>query len=100
MTVPFRRIRTGDKYIDAVQDNVNEALRPVIENPLMRGGLVEFQLASGVDTKVPHRLGTVPQGFFVISPDSAARVWQVDPPTKLFLILRSDAQVSGSLYVF
>lgn len=100
MTVPFRRIRTGDKYIDAVQDNVNEALRPVLENPLMRGSVVPFTIASGVDTKVPHKMGTVPEGFFVVSPTAAGHVWQVEPPTRLFLILRADATITGSLYVF
>lgn len=100
MTTPFRRIRTGDRNVDAVQDNVNEALRPVIENPLMRGAIVSFTLASGSDTKVPHKLGTVPEGFWLVSPQAQAHVWQTAAPTRLFLTLRADAPVTGSLFVF
>jgi hypothetical protein len=100
VTVPFRRLRTGDRNLDAVQDNVDEALRPLIENPLMRGSSVAFSLSSGSATKVPHRLGTVPVGFFLVSPTAAGHVWQADSPTRLFLTLRSDANITGSLYVF
>lgn len=53
---------------------------------------------SGV--KVPHKFGQTPRGWFVVSPQAGADVWQSQAPDGRYLYLSSSATVTCRLVVF
>ena len=72
----FRKIITGDKNLQLVQDAVDSALRQLIKSPLAGVHLVkDVTLTSGQDNLVAHGLGRAPQIFLIASVDADTRVW-------------------------
>lgn len=101
MTTPFRRTRTGDRDLDAVQENVDEALRPIQACPIIDGSLVTgAEIPSGSSAPISHRLGRIPRGWMLVSPSADVRIWETEDPTSRFLHLRASTPVTASLWVF
>jgi hypothetical protein len=79
----MQRIQTDNDFLNRVQDAILAPLNALIMNPILNGRLVEtmtdangheqpivIRSAAGY-TKVPHKLGRRPRGWFIISPTSA-----------------------------
>lgn len=98
---PFRRFRSGDRALDEAQANVDAALRPVLESPLLGGLLVgPLTFASGSTQLVAHGLGRAPRGWLLVSPRGHAALSESDSPSGRHLALTSDADLTCSLWVF
>lgn len=98
----LKKVSTQTADLNKVQENVEQALSPIIACPLVAGLLLKnISLLTGQDNIVPHKLARRPQGWFVVSPKQDARVWQVtaDLPASN-LNLRSSANVTLDLWVF
>lgn len=96
----LRKARTGDRELDSFQDAVDGSLRSLRASPLAGCVLLrEVSLVSGSDNAVPHRLGSVPTGWFLVSPQGDTRVWEGSQPTSLHLHLSSSASATVSIVV-
>lgn len=77
-------------------------LDPLLANLLVQGQLLKgISLANGT-TVVNHLLGRQPQGWFLVSPQGAATVYQASsqPNPTLTLTLISNAAITTALWVF
>jgi len=98
----FKRIHTGDDELNAVQDELERILNPVLNNEILSNNKVtEITLVSGKARNILHKLNRVPEGWIIIQKDSNADIWAngSSNPDK-FLNLESDANVTISILVF
>lgn len=77
-------------------------LDPVIANLLVQGQLLTGQTLINGTTVINHKLGRQPQGWFLVSPQASATVYQAasQPNPTLTLTLVSSAALTTSLWVF
>lgn len=72
----FKKIYTEDKNLQQVQDNVDDALRPLQSLPLSKAVLVSnISLTSGQDNLVPHGLNKAPLLWILAAQNTNSRVW-------------------------
>lgn len=79
-----------------------QALNPIIANLLLQGQLLSNQeLTTGTNT-VNHKLGRNIIGWFLISPQGPAVIYQeaYQPNPSLFITLNSSADVVTGIWVF
>ena len=75
-------------------------LDPLLLNPANSISILKnISLINGVNT-INHRLGEVPNGWFIIDINGAAQVYRSQPLNSLTLTLTSNAAVIVSLGVF
>ena len=66
MPKAFKTEQTGDRQINAIQDNVRSATQALRSGPFGAGNLVkDVEFSLGI-TIVDHGLGRTPQGFIVV----------------------------------
>lgn len=77
-------------------------LDPVIANLLVNGQLLTDQMLVTGPNAVNHKLGRVPNGWFIVSPEAAGSVYQASyqPNPTLILTLTSTANIPCSIWVF
>lgn len=77
-------------------------LNPLLSNLLIQGQLLTNQTLINGTTAINHKLGRTPQGWFLVSPQAAAVVYQAaqQPNPTLLLTLVSNAAVQTSIWVF
>lgn len=102
MTVPFRRVQSGDRIIEAVQDSAEACVRSLNASPFADARVVAVTLASGSNTPVAHGLGRLPQDWSVARRHTFAQVIEpVDSHrTRAFITLRADGAFTGSIVVW
>lgn len=102
MLKSMKKIQSPDRVMNTIQDNVETALRPLLTNPLLDGTLIEgVSIVTGTPKTIEHGLGRAARGWFVISPQAEASVWETSSalPTKT-LILNSSANIDLKLWVY
>lgn len=79
-----------------------QQIDPVLANLLVNGQLLTNQLLNNGNTVINHKLGRNPLGWFLVSPQGPATVYQAaqQPNPTLTLTLVSDAAISSSIWVF
>jgi len=75
---------------------------PVLANLLVNGQLLTGQSLNNGTTVIDHKLGRKPNGWFLVSPQGAATVYQASsqPNPNLTLTLISNAAIQTSIWVF
>lgn len=97
----FKKIGTNNVELQKVQENVGEALQPIIKSAILNGAQLDnISLASGNNT-IEHRLGKKLSGWIVVKKDSGALIYEVesDFPSRI-LVLNSSSQCNISLWVY
>jgi hypothetical protein len=79
----FDRIQHADELINRIQDRLKTVINTVMRKPLIDGQLVSWEV-SPLTTNVPHGLGRVPRGYFVVS-GQANLIGQTAPADASFL---------------
>lgn len=75
-------------------------LDPLLKNPLNNVSILnDIQLRIG-NNKISHKLGTKPQGWFIVDINANAQIYRSEESTDLFLTLYSNAVATVSLGVF
>lgn len=88
--------------IDQMQTTWANQINPVLANLLIQGQLLtNIQLANGT-TAISHLLQRKLQGWFLVSPQGGATVYQasIQPNPTLTLTLVSSAAITTDLWVF
>lgn len=102
MLKSMKKLQSPDRVMNTIQDNVETALRPLLTNPLLDGTLIEnVSIPTGSPKTIEHGLGRAVRGWYVVSPQANAVVWETPSalPTKT-LILNSSANVDCKLWVY
>lgn len=101
----LERHRTDDVDLEAIQDNIADALQPLLNNPLINGGVLLAPVALTTATsEVAHGLGRTLRGWVVVDKDANARIWRVaspaNPNSARTIRLTASSAVNVTLYVF
>ena len=99
----FALVQTTDRLINQLQQNISQAVNPVLALPLTKGlTLANVQLTAGTNN-VPHTLGRTLQGWFVTRIRSSATIYDAQDsntsPNKI-LVLVASADVTVDLFVY
>lgn len=127
---PMKTITTNDFNTSRIQQNLQEFLSPLKENPLNSGVYLDSMkdensssqtfgkiIPITLDTsplKIPHLLKRVPKGYLVLNQTSAASVFRIEPATSMdpltakrnmdmemrFITLQASATVTVKLWLF
>jgi hypothetical protein len=95
-------LQTNNFQINQLQSNVQQALQPFINNPILYGTILSgIQLSVGSNTIVTG-LGRACQGWYVVLISAASEIFdsQATNPNTQNLILNSSAKTTVSIYVF
>lgn len=100
----FKKISVSDKELQAVQDNVEKALVPIISSAILTNNIVEdVDFTAGTDTYVEHKLSGTARRFFVVRINADTTVYESSTanaaPGK-FIILRAGATCRASILFF
>lgn len=92
----------ADPIVTKVQENVSQALQPLINSALSNGVLLKSVVIDG-DTDVNHKLGRAPQGWIIVRKRANVDVWDKQDTNlkpKLTLLLTSSAAVTIDLWIY
>lgn len=107
MLQTFKRIRTDDRELEMIQDNIESAFRPIVASDIVPGLLLkDVILRAGQDNLVAHTLARMPQLWHVVRIDAAANLYEYPSIelggltlTSRFINLRTSADCKVSLWV-
>ncbi len=119
-TKTIEKTQTNDQSTNRVQDKLLTVINPVLRNQLLDSVIIDSEVSSaGVKSllvsltntsfkNIPHKLARAYIGWFVISTNAAAVVWEdpnppsssANPDVKKFLRLKASAAVKVKLLVF
>ena len=96
----LKKVRSDDRIINQVQDNIEQAITPIINSEIIDGLIIkDIEVLTGATLTLSHKLGRTPNGFAVIKRNANSTVWNglIDKKT---IELNSSANVTISLWVF
>lgn len=97
-------IRTPDRVLNAVQEGIQSAFRPLIAKEILDGVLlVGVGVTAGTPLILSHTLARTLQGWIVVGRNANAVVWDsqaTNPTPERTLILNASATVTLNLWVF
>lgn len=96
-------VQTEDRNVNQLQQNILQALRPLLQNPLLNGEFIEsVSLVTG-DNTILHGLDRKVQGYLVVLKSAAVTIYDkqdTNNTPNLTLILNSSGTATVTLYVF
>jgi hypothetical protein len=95
----LRKIKVKDNDLAFVQDNIINAINPILRNVLLDGVMAEGFDITTTGTSIPHGLNRKPLGYIVIAKDAPSDVYQTAMDSK-FITLQATADVTISLWIF
>lgn len=95
----FKTFSPEDADVARLQDNIGDAIYPLINNPLTGHILVGPVTVETTPTTIAHKFDGQLQGWVMVAPNADARVWEV-ARTKKTLTLQASSQVTCSILVF
>lgn len=101
MLKAFKKIQTQDYITSIIQDNVDQAVSPIIQSEIIDGILLKnISLVSGQVNQVSHKLNRKPIFWIVARQDSNSVVWESSTlTTDLFLVLNCSANCIINLWI-
>lgn len=87
------------RELTMLQTQWKAQLDPLLSTPFMPSILKNISLNSG-STVINHKLGKLPQGWFIVDIDGAVTIYRSKPFTSTTLTLNSSAAVIVSIAVY
>ena len=99
----FSKVQTTDRVVNQLQDNIANALSPILKNPQVDGYILsKVTLVSGSNS-INHGLDRELQGWFIVRQRASASIYDAEDsnttPQKT-IMLTSSAGVVVDIYVF
>jgi hypothetical protein len=99
----LKRRGSDSEDITKLQDNLAEALSPILSNPILNGVLLkEVELSSG-NNQLSHKLGRKPLGWIVVRQRANVSIWDSQDSEKLqdkYLSLEASGSVIVDIIIF
>lgn len=95
----LRKLNSPTPDLNKVQDNVELALRPVLQSAILAGVQVNDVELTTSPATVSHTLGRQPQGWLLVGQNADARVWSTARDRNI-LTLQASAACTVSLWVY
>lgn len=96
-------VQTTDRNVNQLQQNISQAVNPVISNAITQGTILSNQTLNSGSTTIQTKLNKQLTGWLIIRQRGSATVYDNQDSNNqksTSLILVSSAQVSVDLYVF
>lgn len=95
----LKRVVTTDRTLQAIQDNVDQALSLIQATPFQGGTLLTSVALQTGSTQIAHTLSRQPRGWVIVDINAAVTVYRTAWDAK-FLTLQSSAGATASIWVF
>ena len=97
----FSKVQSQDRVLNQIQNNIQDALTPLFNNPVIGAGgnIVTQTLAVGSNT-VNHGLGRIQQGWVPVDQNAVANFYRTGSFGPSSMIIVSSAIVTASFYCF
>lgn len=103
VTRAFWNQQSGDRSQQFAQQSQQQALQPLLRNPVTNGIILEkVSLLTGSNT-IQHKLGRKLQGWVIVRISAAAAIYDTqdtNPDPQINLVLVSSAPATVNIYVF
>lgn len=87
--------------VERMQDSIERVISPIVNVPIINGILVNDIFVSTNPSRIEHKLGRKPLGYFIVKRDANSVVFDLPEVREdLFLNLQASANVTVSLWVF
>ncbi len=101
----FRKQFTGDRTVDTLQTNVEQATAGLLKGIIKDGVLVTSVVLASGDNKVPHKLQRPIRGYIIVTKNANVDIYdklitQSTSDKNIFLPLNSSGAVTISLWIF
>lgn len=103
MAKAIARVQTQDRTVNQLQENIKQAVDPLLSNALAGGNLLQSIALTTGSNSINHKLGQTLVGWFLTRLRGAASVYDTqasNPNPTVTLTLVSSADVTVDLYVF
>lgn len=96
MIKAFKKFITKSIEVNKLQQNIEQALNPVLSCPIIDGVLIkDVCLIAGKVNEIKHRLGRTPLGYIIVRKRADSRIWDLQDtnpsPTTTFSLACSHA---------
>lgn len=102
--IKFLDLTTDDPKLKPVLDRLKEVVRVLGTKQILDGQLLEnlsiLPFGVGYINVIPHKLGRIPNGYFLVKELPGANVGQHKESDESFLYLRATGTSTVSLWVF
>lgn len=97
----YRKIRTGQEYLDRVQDYIDQAFGWLLGQPTLQGNLIEgVVITAGTPASVAHLLNRNYRVWWIAKIDASATVWETaNAIPDRYLVLNASATATVSVWV-
>lgn len=96
----LRRIQSSNRDLMQVQDALDQALTPVLSNPLLDGVLLSNVTITASAAKFSHLLGRQPIGWFVVDDTSGAAIYRTAWDTRTISLRTVSGTNTVSIWMF
>lgn len=97
----FKKIAQQQPELQAIVNAIAEFVRPLEQNPLLSGRVLEAVTVGTADTNIPHKLGRKWVGWIIIGRTSSVVPYEgTQDDTGLFLTLVAASETIVDIYVF
>lgn len=104
MSTSIALVQTQDRTVNQLQQNIRQAVDPLLSNPENLGLLITSVILSIGSNTINHGLGRVLQGWSIVRlRNTFAQIYDTqdgNPSPAKTLLLTSDTLVTVDLYVF
>lgn len=96
----IQKVRGLDQPINRMQDNIINALQPLLTSEINYGIIIKDIILDGTNpVSVDHRLGRQPQGWFIVDITAASGIFREAWDTRT-ITLNASAATTISIYLF
>ena len=100
MAFPFyKNIHTTDSVLSRIQGSLKECIDFIMSRPGIRGIELTVAIKTGANA-IPHSLGNVPKGYYIVSSNADVRVWNTIIHTSTELHIQSSGNATITLIVY
>lgn len=97
----FPLVQTADRNINQLQQNISQAMTPILKNPIANGGVILTSVSLSVGSNViAHGLGRVAQGWVLCDLNASAKIYRSAAFSDTTLTLTSDVAATINVCVF
>jgi len=100
MIKSFKKLASNDRVVTQLQENVEQAINPLLKNPLLDGVLIkDVKITTGTTLMLSHRLSRKAQGYIITKQNANAIIWNGELGERT-LELNSSANVTIDVWIY
>lgn len=95
----FKTIYTQESVVARLQVSIKDCLDWIMTRPGIRSIEIEVALTTGTNV-IPHTLGSVPRGYYLVKSNADVRIWNTTNPTSEKITIQASGNATVTLIVY